>query len=617
MSLIRKQRELEGASDTYLQQLLQQGSPEYPGWLVAAVADQRTFERQLDANAMAMARAEEPTITDQVATKLGGAGVPSVDPNQMGDPRLATGIASGVAVAGGGMIPEYQNGGLMGDDDDPEIDLPELPEDIVRVARPYSIDEVTMPGAAIRPGGTYTAPSRVNLGRLTDFATQLYDRSLDRPSGRRDVSPLERQQGIQSIINQYAEDLDLTQAQRRTLREQRFESQQAAMDTMGIDAETLLAEASGFEIDPETGDRIDPSRQLPSADFPRGSSFREAVENEYRAALAEGDEEAAERAFNNLIRSQGLGSRAGGLDGTGTGPSGFDPYARGEQFLQDFEDLMRTKSDEDLVLERTQRDIAQKKYEQARGLASLDEGRLGEMEGMLDRRTGLGRGRIAELERLEDIRKAGEPLAFDSVFMGDIADALRGRITFSDVSAGAREFGDEMTEAEAEALQAIYDEETSLLETEDTALGRQYALRRQIQTDTNAADLINLNLDEDIAEADATRGRAGAAELLTARMGMLSDYIREAGLNNRAMMEVEAALESAMMKARSDMPVFDPANFEYVINLIQTARNTFADEPQKVAAFNAFERLFEEANATLMSEDLLTATSGLGGLGGR
>jgi len=118
MSLIRKQRELEGASDAYLQQLLQQGSPEYPGWLVATVANGRAFDRQLKANAMAMARAEEPTITDQVATKLDEAGVPSVDPNQMGDPRLATGIASGVAVAGGGMIPEYQNGGLMGDDDD-------------------------------------------------------------------------------------------------------------------------------------------------------------------------------------------------------------------------------------------------------------------------------------------------------------------------------------------------------------------------------------------------------------------------------------------------------------------------------------------------------------------
>lgn len=132
MSLLSKQKELEGASDGFLQQLLQQGSREYPGWLVAAVADQRAYDRQLFANAEAMARAEEPKVTDQISAKLMG-GIPGVDPNQMGDPSLATGIAGGMAAAGGGMIPKYQTSGLVGDDDDdsyygPEGNLARLKE---------------------------------------------------------------------------------------------------------------------------------------------------------------------------------------------------------------------------------------------------------------------------------------------------------------------------------------------------------------------------------------------------------------------------------------------------------------------------------------------------------
>ena len=118
MSLLQKQKDLEDAPDSFLQQLLQQGNPQYPGWLVAAVADQRADFRQRQKNAEALRQAEQPTMVQNVSTKLGG--IPDVDPNQMGDPSLATGIAGGMAVAGGGMIPEYRTGGLTGDDDDPE-----------------------------------------------------------------------------------------------------------------------------------------------------------------------------------------------------------------------------------------------------------------------------------------------------------------------------------------------------------------------------------------------------------------------------------------------------------------------------------------------------------------
>jgi hypothetical protein len=181
VSLLQKQKELEDAPDSFLQQLLQQGNPQYPGWLVAAVADQRADFRQRHKNAEALRQAEQPTMVQNVSTKLGG--IPDADPNQMGDPSLATGIAGGMAVAGGGVIPKYRTSGLVGDDDDDDLEimLPSgevikrsdisdyrgvsdryeeimrelesddrgLPGEIARNREPYSVDEMKRVASAI------------------------------------------------------------------------------------------------------------------------------------------------------------------------------------------------------------------------------------------------------------------------------------------------------------------------------------------------------------------------------------------------------------------------------------------------------------------------------------
>ena len=117
MSLLDKQRELEDAPDSFLQQLLQQGDKQYPAWLVHAVADARADMRQRFQNQEALAQAEQPKIVDKTMAKLGG--IPDVDPNQAGgDPSLATGIAGGMA--GGGVIRGYFEGDVVGDEDDEE-----------------------------------------------------------------------------------------------------------------------------------------------------------------------------------------------------------------------------------------------------------------------------------------------------------------------------------------------------------------------------------------------------------------------------------------------------------------------------------------------------------------
>ena len=566
MSLLQKQKELEDAPDSFLQQLLQQGNPQYPGWLVAAVADQRADFRQRYQNQQAMAQAEQPTMVQNVSAKLGG--IPDVDPNQMGDPSLATGIAGGMAAAGGGVIPKYQTSGLVGDDDD-DPDLPRLaplPADIVstRVTDVY--------------GGT--AAGSVDTDKLRDFVRQQYDFSLERPGGRKDVSPIEREQGIQALMGRYVADLDLSPLQKIDLFEQRHEGQTAAQEAMGdyVPRRQSLYIDEG-DVGSETMDLL---RRRSDPDYRVPQSTAQILADEILAAEAAGDEEAAERAFNDLMRSQGYGPRAGGVDGRGgSGPTRAGLYAKMGQELQEFEDLMRTKSDEDVALERIQRDIAQKKYEQARGIGTLDRGRLAQMENMLDRRLGMGRDRIADLERLEATRKAGEELGFESAFMGDIADALRGDIKFSDVSRGARTFGEEMTAQEKEALQAIYEEETSLLETEDTALGNQYNLRRSIQTESDEAELILDNLNEQIARADADRGRAGASELLDGWLSLWTSQAEELGLDSRAAQELEGLMRTAKISA--DNQALDSSQWENIQNRFNDATNTFAGEEDMLA----------------------------------
>ena len=572
MSLLQKQKELEDAPDSFLQQLLQQGNPQYPGWLVAAVADQRADFRQRYQNQQAMAQAEQPTMVQNVSAKLGG--IPDVDPNQMGDPSLATGIAGGMAAAGGGVIPKYQTSGLVGDDDD-DPDLPRLRE----IPREFFTQV-----ADSRAMGAYLPASTPDLDKLRDFVEEEYDLSLERPGGRKDVSPVERERGIQDLTDRYLAGLNLSGIEAVDLRGEMFERRKATGAEAEAEMEDYVPRQGRLYIDEgDVGsETMDLLRRREDPDYRVPQSTAQILADEILAAEAAGDEEAAERAFNDLMRSQGYGPRAGGVDGRGgSGPTRAGLYAKMGQELQEFEDLMRTKSDEDVALERIQRDIAQKKYEQARGIGTLDRGRLAQMENMLDRRLGMGRDRIADLERLEATRKAGEELGFESAFMGDIADALRGDIKFSDVSRGARTFGEEMTAQEKEALQAIYEEETSLLETEDTALGNQYNLRRSIQTESDEAELILDNLNEQIARADADRGRAGASELLDGWLSLWTSQAEELGLDSRAAQELEGLMRTAKISA--DNQALDSSQWENIQNRFNDARTTFAGDEDMLA----------------------------------
>ena len=310
MSLLQKQKELEDAPDSFLQQLLQQGNPQYPGWLVAAVADQRADFRQRYQNQQAMAQAEQPTMVQNVSAKLGG--IPDVDPNQMGDPSLATGIAGGMAAAGGGVIPKYQTSGLVGDDDD-DPDLPRLRE----IPREFFTQV-----ADSRAMGAYLPASTPDLDKLRDFVEEEYDLSLERPGGRKDVSPVERERGIQDLTDRYLAGLNLSGIEAVDLRGEMFERRKA----------------TGAEAEAEMEDYV-----------PRQG----------RLYIDEGD---VGSETMDLLRRQGHGPRAGGVDGRGgSGPTRAGLYAKMGQKLQEFEDLMRTKSDEDVALERIQRDIAQKK----------------------------------------------------------------------------------------------------------------------------------------------------------------------------------------------------------------------------------------------------------------
>jgi len=190
VSLLDKQRELEDAPDSFLQQLLQQGDKQYPAWLVHAVADARADMRQRFQNQEALAQAEQPKIVDKTMAKLGG--IPDVDPNQAGgDPSLATGIAGGMA--GGGVIRGYFEGDLVGDEDDEEEGVALTAEEMLYEAVPGLIESAggelarmdALQGADYRdwlktqPLGADTSPeafeNRVKYGPLPSESTTLAD----------------------------------------------------------------------------------------------------------------------------------------------------------------------------------------------------------------------------------------------------------------------------------------------------------------------------------------------------------------------------------------------------------------------------------------------------------
>ena len=582
MSLLDKQRELENAPDSFLQQLLQRGDKQYPAWLVHTVADARADMRQRFQNQEALAQAEQPKIVDKTIAKLGG--IPDVDPNQAGgDPSLATGIAGGMAR--GGVVKGYHEGkGIE-------------PHTTHRTNLAYGddsdADEAALSAMEIEEGAVREGIGAAR-GRLEQFERDAREwvgseRRAGRIVGLEDYpAHLKEVESTAASIRRMSPGWDMGAD---VIREMSPE-QQRGWDALLAGAKSG-AEYRDIELQMNApvqagASRLkrarDPEEYVPfSAESVLG--LDDIYADTYRPEEDEQEETTDEEDAKELmewIESLGMGTDPR------LGPTQADMYAKIESEIGDFEKLMTTRQPADDELDRIRKEIAEKKYEQARGIGTLDRERLTEMEGLLDRRLYAGRGRIGDLERLEETRKAGEKLGFESSFMADIADALRGRKSFSDVSRGARTFGEEMTEQEKEALQAIYDEETSLLETEDTALGNQYNLRRQIETEEDEAELILDNVDEVIAQADAQRTRAGAAEIMNAYVSLWRSQAEQIGLDARTAQEIESAMRTAQITSENEM--MDSTKHEAIRNRLDDARRIFANDPDKIKLINDSEK---------------------------
>ena len=212
MSLLDKQRELEDAPDSFLQQLLQQGDKQYPAWLVHAVADARADMRQRFQNQEALAQAEQPKIVDKTMAKLGG--IPDVDPNQAGgDPSLATGIAGGMA--GGGVIRGYFEGDLVGDEDEEltEAEAAEaaLEAEATRVAEEYLQGQRTG-GTGIL--GTGLGGGGPKIGHTFQPEPQLVGQGLDEPVRRRawqKINEMLEAQGDREAFEAQLAEIDATE----------------------------------------------------------------------------------------------------------------------------------------------------------------------------------------------------------------------------------------------------------------------------------------------------------------------------------------------------------------------------------------------------------------------
>ena len=103
-NMLRVMQELEDAPDDFLRKIIEEGDERFPPWAATLVANQRADMRDRFTARDNAHQAEQPTISQREADRLGG-GIPTVDP---GMPIEDSQLQQGIATASGGLLPGYR-----------------------------------------------------------------------------------------------------------------------------------------------------------------------------------------------------------------------------------------------------------------------------------------------------------------------------------------------------------------------------------------------------------------------------------------------------------------------------------------------------------------------------
>ena len=561
---------MEDISDAQLAQLVQQGSEAGDTWLAATETQRRKDMRdRYQAQQAKQQAANPPDIMTQRVAELGG-GIPSADPNigAPPDPSLQTGIAGPPqggpppGMASGGLIQGYQNGGGVGESTQAFRDIGERSpawSDVANVIDPYSID-IPVSGHARQSALNRQKQMIADLEQYGGTREDLTNMEAEIAELRAQMPPRRGRTGRGEVLEfrdaPYGGDSAITNEDRVR------ELEDAVSRIRGYSSlEQLMMPG---------GDPYPEGLQPHVGDTPQETAWKEAQREQIggeQAAFLAGRAEDADGAdvdgdvdgedeeitdYEDLLR---LGD-----------PVGEGALSRSRSIIDTLRSELRDISPEDEDAARLRMSAADEAQRRARGIHSLRQGREREQERILAHRLGLSEEAVRELRaemdtpgQIEDRRQGAGWGALSSMFLNpDLAAGIGGM--------GERIRGtDALIKAEREsALEKIRAERerAGLLEQEGRTDIFGTKLRGQQGLDT--AELARLDLDYDVAQGLADKGRAGAERLATLGLGVEGMAYE----GEQAIAAAHIASAAAFQEALNDRESFlsDPKNWEAIMN---------------------------------------------------